>query len=92
MSCLIFFFSHMVILLLDRVHFIPLNIHTFFSLTRVFQVHSFPLNSETHFSFICEKLFFRKRLGVATYFIFFKGKTKYERKPCMTPYLEKICL
>ena len=38
--------------------------------TRIFQVHPH-LNGETRFSFICEKLIFRKRLGVTTYFNFF---------------------
>ena len=40
-----------------------------------------PLDRRDSF-FICEKLIFGKKVGVATYFIFiFKGKIKQEIKP-----------
>ena len=49
--------------------------------TRIFHVRPYSIG-ETRFLFICEKLIFEKKVGVATYFIFiFEGKIKQEIKP-----------
>ena len=46
-----------------------------------FSLDAFPLDDETRFFHLfSKKLIFRKRLGVATYFNFFKGKNKIRNK------------
>ena len=46
---------------------------------------AFPLNRQDSL-FICEKLIFEKKVGVATYFyLFLKGKTSKNKTPKWTP-------
>ena len=46
--------------------------------TRIFHVHPHSIG-ETRFLFV-KNCFLKKKVGVATYFIYFKGKIKQERK------------
>ena len=52
-------------------------------------LHVLHSNGETRFSLICEKLIFRKRNGVVTYFNFFKRENKIKRKTLYDSLFEK---